>query len=66
VCGIIMLVATIVGLWMLFAGTPGHDGASMVGGVPFWIPWPIGGVLCGAVRIVGNILRTNDQHRRER
>ncbi|MEK0210045.1 helix-turn-helix domain-containing protein [Bifidobacterium mongoliense] len=66
VCGIIMLVATILGLWMLFAGTPGHDGASMVGGVPFWIPWPIGGVLCGVVGIVGNILRTNDQHRRER
>ncbi|MDN6554846.1 MAG: helix-turn-helix domain-containing protein [Bifidobacterium mongoliense] len=65
-CGIIMLVATILGLWMLFAGTPGHDGASMVGGVPFWIPWPIGGVLCGVVGIVGNILRTNDQHRRER
>jgi succinate dehydrogenase/fumarate reductase cytochrome b subunit len=66
VCGIIMLVATIVGLWMLFTGTPGADGAARVAGVPFWIPWPIGGVLCGVVGIVGNILRANDQHRRER
>ena len=66
VCGIIMLVATIVGLWMLFTGNPGADGAARVAGVPFWIPWPIGGVLCGVVGIVGNILRANDQHRRER
>ena len=36
VCGIIMIVATIVGLWMLFTG---H-------GI-FWLSWVFGGLCCG-------------------
>ncbi|MBT1173784.1 helix-turn-helix transcriptional regulator [Bifidobacterium sp. MA2] len=43
VSGIIMLVATIIGLTLLFLD---------VGHRFFWIPWPIGGLLCGVVSVV--------------
>jgi transcriptional regulator with XRE-family HTH domain/drug/metabolite transporter (DMT)-like permease len=49
VSGIIMLIATIIGLWWLFAGSPVR--------VPFWIPWPIGGVLCGISSSIVSIFR---------
>ncbi|NEG96212.1 helix-turn-helix domain-containing protein [Bifidobacterium sp. SMB2] len=41
VSGIIMLVATIVGLGLLFFGVD-----------DFWIPWPVGGLLCAVAGIV--------------
>lgn len=47
VCGIIMLVATIVALFLLFAAR-----AEM-----FWLPWPIGGICCGITGIVGSSLK---------
>ena len=47
VCGVIMLVATVVGLLLLFVAR-----AEM-----FWVPWPIGGVCCGIAGIVGSFLK---------
>lgn len=47
VCGVIMLVATVVGLLLLFVAR-----AEM-----FWVPWPIGGVCCGIAGIVGGFLK---------
>lgn len=42
-CGIIMIVATIVGLVMLFV--PGYQSPY------FWLAWPIGGLLCAVAAI---------------
>ena len=43
VCGIIMLIATVVGLWMLFTGGPidggGHE-RWLSGNGLFWAAWP--------------------------
>ncbi len=46
-CGIIMLVATVVGLLLLFVAR-----AEM-----FWVPWPVGGVCCGIAGIVGGFFK---------
>lgn len=46
-CGIIMLVATIIGLLLLFVAKVDM----------FWIPWPLGGICCGIVGIVGSLLK---------
>lgn len=47
ICGSIMMIATIIGLVMLFV--PGYQNSL------FWLAWPIGGLLCGisAVLIKG-------------
>ena len=61
-CGVIMLVSTIVALsWLFlgpsFAGTTwdaigsGRQAADSIVGY-FWLPWPIGGILCGIVSIL--------------
>ena len=59
ICGIIMLVATIVGLVLLFWGMsaaqnhePMHFAMKF-----FWLAWPIGGILCGIVPLA---LRRDD------
>ena len=44
VCGTIMIVATIVGLVMLFV--PGYQSHL------FWLAWPIGGLLCGIASLL--------------
>lgn len=41
ICGIIMILATIVGLCLMFYGEP-----------LFWISWMVGGLLCGIAGIV--------------
>ena len=46
-CGIIMLVATIIGLLLLFVAQADK----------FWLPWPIGGICCGITGIVGSFLK---------
>ena len=46
-CGIIMLVATIVGLLLLFIAK-----ADM-----FWVPWPVGGICCGIAGVLGSFLK---------
>lgn len=54
VCGIIMMLATIIGLSMLFIGK------SQL----FWLAWPIGGILCSIVSLIMKILRAwhDDDH----
>lgn len=67
VCGIIMLIATVVGLWVLFTGGPVDDGGHgrwLSGNGPFWLAWPIGGILCGVAACVIQIFRSF--HDRER
>ena len=45
ICGIIMILATIVGLCLMFYGEP-----------LFWIAWMVGGLLCGIAGIVTSML----------
>ena len=58
VCGIIMLVATIVGLAWLFGSVllEGGIGSEVAWQratrQPFWLPWIIGGLLCGIASII--------------
>ena len=60
-CGIIMLIATVVGLWMLFTGGPidggGHE-RWLSGNGLFWLAWPIGGILCGVATRIIQIFRS--------
>ena len=44
VCGTIMILATIIGLMLLFVQQSGL----------FWLAWPIGGMLCGVASILMN------------
>ena len=70
VCGIIMLIATVIGLCLLFLnpaalrGDWSAVGSSAADGAMFWLPWPIGGVLCGvaalAIQLVKDYRRRND------
>jgi len=46
VCGIIMILATIVGLYLLF----------VAGESVFWMSWVVGGLLCGAASIVVDLI----------
>lgn len=50
ICGVIMLLATVIALLMLFLGTAGSDVDAWM--KVFWVPWPIGAVLCGVVGII--------------
>lgn len=49
ICGTIMIVATIVGLSMLFFFDGGPKGM-------FWMSWVIGGLLCAIASIVTNAI----------
>ena len=44
-CGVIMILATIVGLCLMFYGEPF-----------FWISWMVGGLLCGVAGIIGSMI----------
>lgn len=55
ICGVIMLLATVVALLMLFLGTAGSDADAWM--KVFWVPWPIGGVLCGVVDIIMSLVK---------
>ena len=56
VCGIIMSLATITALCLLFLGPwMLHDDWSSVG--LFWLPWPIGGVLCGVAAVAIQLIK---------
>ena len=50
-----MLLATVIALLMLFLGTAGSDVDAWM--KVFWVPWPIGGVLCGVVGIIVPLVR---------
>ena len=49
ICGTIMMIATIVGLTMLF----GFDGGL------FWLSWVIGGLLCGISSVIIEAVKTS-------
>ena len=57
ICGVIMLVATIIALtWMFlmplaFGGTDNVDYENTLAGY-FWLPWVIGGIICGIVTVI--------------
>ena len=54
ICGTIMIIATIIALLMLFgslaSGAPSNYRSGMI--AFFWLPWPIGGLLCGVVALL--------------
>ena len=53
VCGTIMIVATIVALLMLFLPTASDNPDYTSGAITlFWLPWPIGGLLCGIASLL--------------
>lgn len=54
ICGIIMILATIIGLSMLFFFDGGPRGY-------FWMSWPIGGLLCAISSIIFQALRSIHQ-----
>ncbi|NEG90301.1 helix-turn-helix transcriptional regulator [Bifidobacterium aerophilum] len=51
VCGVIMLVATIIALCLLLL-MPGADAGAWSVFALFWLPWPVGGMLCGIAALV--------------
>lgn len=57
ICGVIMIVATIIGMALLFAPvltSPDPSGWSPEGSSAmwFWVAWPVGGMLCGIVSLI--------------
>lgn len=61
VCGIIMIVATIIALLMLFLPIASGDPDYTHGAVTlFWLPWPIGGLLCGIATLLIKGFTKND------
>lgn len=62
VCGSIMMVATIIALFMLFVPTiVGGGGHGYEPVAFFWLPWPIGGLLCGIVALLIKGFASDDQ-----
>ncbi len=63
VCGIIILIATVTGLCLLFLnpaalrGDWSDVGSSAADGAMFWLPWPIGGVLCGVAALAIQLVK---------
>lgn len=59
VCGVIMLIATIIGLVLLFTGKPVDDTDQgwQTGQGLFWLAWPIGGMLCGIAALIIDLFR---------
>ena len=49
ICGVIMLVSTIVALVWLFVA-PGWTSGSLAH--LFWLPWVVGGIACGIVSVL--------------
>lgn len=59
ICGAIMIVATIVGLTLLFApalsaSDPDNFEPLGTSAAWFWVAWPIGGLLCGLASVLWN------------
>ena len=57
VCGAIMIVATVVGLALLFAPVfsapdPSAFDPAGTSAMWFWVAWPVGGMLCGVVTVL--------------
>lgn len=64
VCGTIMIVATIIALCLLFIPMAQGDPntASERTFAFFWLPWPLGGLLCGIVAMLMKAFSKDDQH----
>lgn len=65
VCGVIMIVATIVGLGLLFAPVlsspyPSNFESEGTSAMWFWTAWPVGGMLCGIVALLMNAFGRRD------
>lgn len=53
VCGTIMIIATAIALLMLFIPLASGINEYNTGAIAFfWLPWPIGGLLCGIVALL--------------
>ena len=57
ICGAIMIVATIVGLGLLFApvltsANPDEFEPLGTSAAWFWVTWPVGGMICGIVTLL--------------
>ena len=57
VCGVIMILSTIVGLGLLFApvltsANPDEFEPLGTSAAWFWVAWPVGGMLCGIVTLI--------------
>ncbi|NMM93201.1 helix-turn-helix transcriptional regulator [Bifidobacterium oedipodis] len=61
VCGIIMIIATIIGMLLLFTGEPidemNQSSGWQTGQGLFWLPWPIGGLCCGIATLIIQIFK---------
>ena len=55
-CGIVMMIATIIGLALMFYGT--YNPASFWHKF-FWMSWMFGGIICGIVGLVANLISSN-------
>ena len=65
VCAVIMILATIVGLGLLFApvlASPDPSAFDPVGtsAMWFWVAWPVGGLLCGIVVVLMRAFRRDE------
>ncbi|OZG69315.1 helix-turn-helix transcriptional regulator [Bifidobacterium eulemuris] len=63
VCGIIMIIATIIALLLLFTGEPigemdWSDGWRTGQGL-FWLSWPIGALCCGIAALIIQIFKSH-------
>ena len=54
ICGVIMIIATMIALLILFGSmAAGASNDYRSGSIAFfWLPWPIGGLLCGVVTLL--------------
>lgn len=55
----IMLVATLLGLLMLFLGHETGMGPGFLG-FPFWLTWPVGGIICAVADAVIQVVRAGN------
>lgn len=68
VCGAIMILATIVGLALLFvpvfsAKDPSGFDPAGTSATWFWVAWPVGGMLCGVVTLLMRAFSREDDER---
>lgn len=65
VCSVIMIVATIVGLALLFVpvfatSDPSSFEPEGTSAMWFWVAWPVGGLLCGIVSVLWEAFSSED------
>ncbi len=65
ICGAIMIVATIVGLGLLFVPVltspdPSDFDPAGTSAMWFWLAWPVGGLVCGIVALLMDAFGSKD------